>query len=146
MAPVLSEHSDNSLFIIYQLRVCKITSPPHNTKWGNDPNSLSYYPPYNGAPDFTKIRLEHYEPAFLKGIEEQNAEIKAIVDNPEEPTFENTIVALDKSGGILARVKSGAPYSVWNSVKNGFISVFCSHAHITQHVANVNNSLFIICQ
>ena len=36
-----------------------------------------------GAPDFTKIRLEHYEPAFLKGIEEQNAEIKAIVDNPE---------------------------------------------------------------
>ena len=57
-----------------------------------------------GAPDFTKIRLEHYEPAFLKGIEEQNAEIKAIVDNPEEPTFENTIVALDKSGGILARV------------------------------------------
>jgi peptidyl-dipeptidase len=40
-----------------------------------------------GAPDFTKIRLEHYEPAFLKGIEEQNAEIKAIVDNPEEPTF-----------------------------------------------------------
>ncbi len=57
-----------------------------------------------GAPDFTKIRLEHYEPAFLKGIEEQNAEIKAIVDNPEEPIFENTIVALDKSGGILARV------------------------------------------
>ena len=51
-----------------------------------------------GAPDFTKIRLEHYEPAFLKGIEEQNAEIKAIVDNPEESTFENTIVALDKSG------------------------------------------------
>lgn len=40
-----------------------------------------------GAPDFTKIRLEHYEPAFLKGIEEQNAEIKAIVDNPEEPTL-----------------------------------------------------------
>ena len=37
-----------------------------------------------GAPDFTKIRLEHYEPAFLKGIEEQNAEIKAIVDNPED--------------------------------------------------------------
>ena len=38
-----------------------------------------------GAPDFTKIKLEHYEPAFLKGIEEQNVEIKAIVDNPEKP-------------------------------------------------------------
>ena len=52
-----------------------------------------------GAPDFTKIRLEHYEPAFLKGIEEQNAEIKAIVDNPEEPTFENTIDK-DKIGSL----------------------------------------------
>lgn len=57
-----------------------------------------------GAPDFDKIKMEHYEPAFLKGIEEQNAEIKAIVDNQEPPTFENTIVALDNSGAILARV------------------------------------------
>ena len=39
----------------------------------------------------------------LKGIEQQNGEIKAIVENPEEPTFENTIVALDNSGEILAR-------------------------------------------
>ena len=57
-----------------------------------------------GAPDFTKIKQEHYEPAFLKGIEEQNAEIKAIVTNPDVPTFENTIVALDMSGETLARV------------------------------------------
>lgn len=57
-----------------------------------------------GAPDFDKIKMEHYEPAFLKGMEEQNAEIKAIAGNPEAPTFENTIVALDKSGAILARV------------------------------------------
>lgn len=34
-----------------------------------------------GAPDFDKIKIEHYEPAFLKGIEEQNAEIKAIVES-----------------------------------------------------------------
>ncbi len=70
-----------------------------------------------GAPDFTKIRLEHYEPAFLKGIEEQNAEIKAIVDNPEEPTFENTIVALDKSGGIFAG-GSGGGFSFTGEGKN----------------------------
>ncbi len=57
-----------------------------------------------GAPDFANIKLEHYEPAFLKGIEEQNAEIKAIVDNPEAPTFENTVVALDQSGKTLTRV------------------------------------------
>ncbi len=57
-----------------------------------------------GAPDFNNIKLEHYEPAFLKGIEEQNAEIKAIVDNAEAPTFENTVVALDQSGKTLTRV------------------------------------------
>ncbi len=57
-----------------------------------------------GAPDFDKIKLEHYEPAFLKGFEEQNAEIKAIVDNAEAPTFENTVVALDESGKTLTRV------------------------------------------
>lgn len=57
-----------------------------------------------GAPDFNRIRTEHYEPAFLKGMEEQNAEIRAIVENQEEPTFENTVVALDNSGEILSRV------------------------------------------
>lgn len=56
------------------------------------------------APAFDQIKLEHYEPAFLKGIEEQNAEIKAIVANPDAPTFENTIVALDESGALLSRV------------------------------------------
>ena len=58
-----------------------------------------------GAPDFDKIKIEHYEPAFLKGIEEQNADIKAIVENQEAPDFENTIVALDNSGKTLARVR-----------------------------------------
>lgn len=57
-----------------------------------------------GAPDFDRIKMEHYEPAFLKGIEEQNAEIEAIVNNREEPGFENTIVALDNSGALLSRV------------------------------------------
>ena len=57
-----------------------------------------------GAPPFDKIKLEHYEPAFIKGIEEQNKEIAAIIANKEAPDFENTIVALDNSGAILARV------------------------------------------
>ena len=57
-----------------------------------------------GAPPFDKIKLEHFEPAFMKGIEQQNQEIQAIIDNAEAPGFENTIVALDKSGEILARV------------------------------------------
>jgi peptidyl-dipeptidase Dcp len=69
----------------------------------DNPFLTEFETPY-GTPDFNRIKVEHYEPAFLKGIEQQNQEIKAIVENSEEPTFENTIVALDNSGEILARV------------------------------------------
>ena len=55
-------------------------------------------------PPFDKIKAEHYIPAFEKGIEEAHAEIKAIVNNPEEPTFDNTILALDNSGKLLGKV------------------------------------------
>ena len=58
----------------------------------------------NGVPPFDQIKLEHYEPAFKKGMEEQIANIDAIVNNEELPTFENTIVALDQSSPILNRV------------------------------------------
>ena len=74
-----------------------------------------------GAPDFDKIKIEHYEPAFLKGIEEQNAEIKAIVESRETPGFENTIVALDNSGRTLARVK-GVFYALTEADTNDEMS------------------------
>ena len=48
--------------------------------------------------------MAHYKPAFEIGMEEQKKEIDAIVNNPEEPTFENTIVALDRSGELLTKV------------------------------------------
>lgn len=69
----------------------------------DNPFLTEFNTPY-GTPPFDKIKVEHYEPAFLAGIEQQNKEIKAIVENTAEPTFENTIVALDNSGEILARV------------------------------------------
>ena len=75
----------------------------------DNPFLTEFQTPY-GTPDFDRIKVEHYEPAFLKGIEQQNQEIKAIVENAEAPTFENTIVALDNSGEILARV--GGEWSV----------------------------------
>ena len=56
--------------------------------------------PYGAVP-FDKIIPSDYEEAILKGIEEQNRIVDAIVNNPEEPTFENTIVALDRSGRNL---------------------------------------------
>ena len=56
--------------------------------------------PY-GAPQFDKIKTEHYLPAFEQAITEAKAEIDAIANNPDAPTFENTIAALDEAGGRL---------------------------------------------
>ena len=60
---------------------------------------------YNTAP-FSKIKNEDFLPAFQKGIELAKAEIDAIIRNPIQPTFENTIEALDFSGAILDRISS----------------------------------------
>ena len=58
------------------------------------------------TPPFDKIKTRHYKPAMLKGIELERKDIEAIVNNPEEPTLENTIEALDYSGEYLARVRN----------------------------------------
>jgi peptidyl-dipeptidase Dcp len=55
-------------------------------------------------PPFDKIKDEHYVPAFEQGMAEQVAEIQAIANSPEPATFENTIVAMERSGQTLARV------------------------------------------
>ena len=57
-----------------------------------------------GAPEFDKIKIEHYLPAFEAGIAEGKAEIDAIVANQEEPTFENTIEAMEYAGATLNKV------------------------------------------
>lgn len=66
-----------------------------------EPSTLAFH-----APDFTKIKNEHYKPAFEAGIEQQRAEIKAIVENSEAPTFANTILPYEDSGALLARVSN----------------------------------------
>lgn len=72
---------------------------------GATPNPFftEYTTPF-GVPPFDQIEVAHYKPALLKGMEEQSDEIKAIVTNPDSPTFENTIVALDQSGQLLTKV------------------------------------------
>jgi peptidyl-dipeptidase Dcp len=57
-------------------------------------------------PAFDKIKDEHFAPAFAEGMRVQAAEIAAIADNPKPPTFDNTIVAMERSGQLLARVSS----------------------------------------
>ncbi|WP_440999400.1 M3 family metallopeptidase [Fodinibius sp. SL11] len=61
--------------------------------------------PYE-APNFDAIKVEHYRPAFEKGMKQELEEIETIATNPEPPTFENTIVAMEKSGELLSRTSS----------------------------------------
>lgn len=70
-----------------------------------NPFFTEYATPF-GVPPFDEIKLEHYKPAFLKGMEEQVKEIDAIVNARSMPDFENTIVALDQSGQLLRRVSA----------------------------------------
>ncbi len=72
--------------------------------------------PYGIAP-FEKIKTEHYLPAFEKGIAENKADIDAIANATSKPTFENTIVAMEKSGVLLNKV-SRVFYGLTSSMSN----------------------------
>lgn len=67
---------------------------------------MEVYDTPHGTTPFERIKTEHYEPALREGIRRQNAEIEAIVNNPEEPTFANTIVPYEASGELLERVST----------------------------------------
>ncbi len=58
----------------------------------------------HATPPFSQIRLEHYEPAVDAAIACSRAELDAIVNNPEKPTFGNTILALERQGALLGRI------------------------------------------
>ena len=72
---------------------------------GGNPFLGKYTTPF-GIPPFEQIKVEHYKPAFVKGMEEHKKEIDAIVNNKKTATFENTIAALDRSGELLNNVAS----------------------------------------
>ena len=67
---------------------------------------LTDYPTLHGTVPFHLIKTEHFEPALRQGMERHNEEIAAIVNQPAAPDFANTIVALEKSGGLLNRVST----------------------------------------
>ena len=73
----------------------------------NEPQNIflqEWDTPYGTAP-FSRITLDQYMPAFQAGIAEQKANIQAIIDNPDAPTFENTVLAMEQASPILDRVE-----------------------------------------
>lgn len=70
-----------------------------------NPFFSSYNTPYD-VPPFNLIKNEHYKPAILEGIKKQQQEIDMIVNQKSQPTFENTIIALENSGELLSKVST----------------------------------------
>ncbi|MDR2498122.1 MAG: M3 family metallopeptidase [Tannerellaceae bacterium] len=84
---------------------CSCTTSKKDAAAGTDSSNplLTEFTAPFGVPPFDKILMEHYKPAMLQGLEEGEADIRAIVDQTAAPDFENTIVALDQSGKLLTR-------------------------------------------
>lgn len=84
---------------------CQPKTSESKTTEEMNPFYQAYNTPFE-TPPFDSIRAEHYLPAIEKGMLEQIAEVQAIIDNQESPTFENTILAYDRSGALLDRVNA----------------------------------------
>jgi len=85
------------------LSACGSSEKKTNDGESTNPFLTEYTTPF-GVPPFEEIKLEHYKPAYLQGMEEQVKEIEQIVNQTAEPDFENTIVALDQSGALYRKV------------------------------------------
>lgn len=94
-----------TFFILLAVSVLFSACDTKQDEMADNPFFAEYGTPFE-VPDFTKIKTEHYIPAFEEGIKQHAAEIDAIAENTEAPTFENTLVVLDKSGALLDKVSS----------------------------------------
>jgi len=83
----------------------------------DDPMLDPWTGPYGGVPPFDHVKVEQFKPALLAAMAENLKEIDAIANDPGAPTFDNTIVALERSGRALQRVST--VYGVWSGNLNG---------------------------
>lgn len=80
-----------------------LTIEAQENKQNMNPFFQAYATPFE-VPPFDKIKNEHFKPAILEGIKRHEAEINAIANNPDAPTFENTILAMENAGELLSNV------------------------------------------
>lgn len=95
------------LFVMISLSLLfsSCAQQPEQTAATDNPFFSEFQTPF-GVPPFDEIKEEHYLPAFREGIVRQQKEVGVIVENRKEPTFENTMEALERSGGLLTKVSS----------------------------------------
>ncbi|OIP84809.1 MAG: peptidase M3 [Porphyromonadaceae bacterium CG2_30_38_12] len=112
----------------------------------NDNPFLEAYTNEYGAPPFDKIKTEHYLPAFEEGMNRHQAEIDAIVENNEAPTFANTIEALEYSSDLLNKV-SAVFFNLYSSNSNAEMEKIATEVSpkLSEHNDNLymNEKLFV---
>jgi peptidyl-dipeptidase Dcp len=91
------------LFCLFLVVITGIAGQSQNNMSSNNPFFLEYKTPFQ-APPFDLIKIEHFIPAYKRGMEEQKTEIAVIINNSFSPTFDNTILALERSGVLLSKV------------------------------------------
>src|SRR5215213_3735584 len=69
--------------------------------------------PYGGVPPFDRVKVADFKPALEAAMNENLSEVERIADDPAAPTFENTVVALERAGHALDRVTT--VYAIWSS-------------------------------
>ncbi len=91
------------LFILCCLVLLALTACKQKEVKSDNPFFAEFDTPF-GVPPFDLIKIEHYMPAIEEGMKQEKAEIEAILNNTDPPTFENTIVAYTRTGSFLDKV------------------------------------------
>jgi len=105
----------------------------------NNPFFTEYTTPFQ-TPPFDKIKIDHYLPAFEKGIKIKRAELDVIINNSDKATFENTIAAIEKSGKLLTKV-SRVFFNISGS--NGNDETQKIAETITPELSKLNNDIYL---
>jgi Zn-dependent oligopeptidases len=109
------------------------------TQAASNPFFSKYNTPFE-TPPFDKIKPEHYEPAFDKGISELENEINQIAESNANPSFENTVVALERSGELLTKVSS-AFFNVLHAEAND--EMMAISERISPKLSESSNNIFL---
>ena len=127
-----------TLILLFATMITACKTGGNEKSASENPFFAEYDTPF-GVPPFSEIKNEHLLPAIEKGIEEQTAQIAAIVSNPEPADFENTIAAYDYSGELIRKV-TGVFYNYNSSNTNAEIQALAKEIapKLSAHYDNIN--------
>ncbi len=131
----------NKSFSVLLAVILLVSGCQTKTPESMNPFFKTYDTPFQ-TPPFSLINEGHYMPAFNKGMEEQVKEIEAIVSNSEDASFENTILALDRSGQLLDRV-SAVFFNIQGTDRNDSIQNIAREVTplLTKHADNISMNM-----